>query len=145
MGFFTKMAILISSTIAFSFLFSFLFFMAMLALFGPENNCGDISVLFCRRRANRDADAGPSTMGGKNAGDDGASAGVEIVPVGGSVQQADPPKASAAEAEGTTAGVSTKGGTLAKKQKDNSSEVDASDHVTSSDVDLSGANEDHAV
>jgi hypothetical protein len=45
--FFQKMAVLISGTIAFSFLFSFMFFMAHCAFMGPENNFATINFSKC--------------------------------------------------------------------------------------------------
>lgn len=45
--FFQKMAVLISGTIAFSFLFSFMFFMAHCAFMGPEKKFGTIDFAKC--------------------------------------------------------------------------------------------------
>ena len=48
MTFFIKMALLIAATIFFSFVFSFAFFMAALAVVGPQEKEGDIS--WCCRK-----------------------------------------------------------------------------------------------
>ena len=44
--FFTKMAFLISTTIVTSFVFSVGYYMAQLALVGPEGNFGNVKVVF---------------------------------------------------------------------------------------------------
>ena len=64
MGFFAKMAILICFTIFCSFVFSFCFFMAFLAIMGPEDEFGDLGFL-CGKKKKEGGDGGGKVAGDK--------------------------------------------------------------------------------
>ena len=73
MTFFIKMALLIAATIFFSFVFSFAFFMAALAVVGPQRKEGDLSWC-CRKitggkegKGGGGGGVGKGAMGGSRA------------------------------------------------------------------------------